>query len=404
MRLHTDPARYAPAAPRGRASLLAAMLLLSACNYRPHSVGQEDVLIILVSDEDRPLLQPLLMNIFDREMATPSGEPYFKVKIVPPDEFETYRKYHSLIVAAVANPIDSTGDVLVRGVLGQQRSLEAEAGGNPIFMIHDLFAQGQILMGLLALGDWIFDQFETQLRLRQSAYIFRYGDHGELSDSLEIEHGWRMRLEPDYLRIKDRPEDRFVWLGRGYPYRWLSVHWVEGADSVKIDRQWAWLRMEHIAGNLFRDIYIDSLFRSEALGMENGHTIFMLKGVWGHKLITAGGPFITYIFRDREQNRVYLISGLVFHPSGSKGLLIKRQEVIMRTFHTFSQPPGKGVGGPQNLTRMIRNQRREPVAGAGISGSGSGSGREELSVFSHQTSVTPSPPAGGSKGGKGSGS
>ena len=390
MRLHTDPARYAHVGPRGRASLLAAILLLSACNYKFPSVGQEDVLIILVSDEDRPLLEPLLMNIFGREMATPSGEPYFKVKIVPPDEFETYRKYHSLIVAAVVNPADSTGDVLVRGVLGQQRSLDAEAGGNPIFMIHDLFAQGQILMGLLALdaihahtelerlGDWIFDQFETQLRQRQKTFVFRYGEHEDLSDSLEAEYGFRIRLEPDYLRIKDRPEDQFVWLGRGYPYRWLSVHWVEEAGSVKIDRQWAWLRMEHIAGNLYRDIYIDTLFRSEALGIENGHTIFMLKGVWGHKLIIAGGPFITYIFRDREQNRVYLISGLVFHPSGSKGLLIKRQEVMMRTFHTFSQPPGKGVGGPQNLTGMIRNLRREPVAaaaGTGISGSSSGSGQ-----------------------------
>lgn len=362
MKLHTDRAYATPAVPGGGAAVLAAMLLLSACGYIPPSVGQEDMLIILVSDEDRPLLQPLLMDIFGREMFTPSGEPYFKVKIVPPEKFETYRKYHNLIVAAVLNPTDSTGDVLVRGVLGEQRAADAEAGGNPIFVTRDLFAKGQILMGLLALdaihahtelerlGDWIFDQFETQLRQRQKIFVFRYGEHAELTDSLQSEHGWSMRLEPDYLRIKDRPEDQFVWLGRGYPYRWLSVHWVEGADSVKIDRRWAWRKMEHIAENLFRDVYIDSMFRSEELGMENGHSIFMLKGVWGHKSQIAGGPFITYIFRDRVQNRVYLTSGLVFHPSGSKGLLIKRQEVLMRTFHTFSRPPEKGVAGPRNLT------------------------------------------------------
>ena len=380
MRLHTDPAIRSRVGHRRGASLLAALLLLTACNYRLPSVGQEDMLIIVVSDVDKPLLQPLLMNIFGREMATPSGEPYFKVKIVPPEKFETYRKYHSLIVAAVINPADSTGDVLARGVLGEERSLEAEAGGNPIFITYDLFAKGQIFMGLLALdaihahtelerlGSWIFDQFETQLRLRQSAYVFRNGDHGELTDSLQAEHGWSMRLEPDYLRIRDRPEDQFVWLGRGYPYRWLFVHWVEGGDTIKIDRQWAWERMEYIAGNLHREIYIDTLFRSEQLGMENGHTIFMIKGVWAHTKITAGGPFITYIFRDRDQNRIYLLSGLVVHPSGSKALLIKRQEVQMRTFHTFLRPPVKGVGGPRNLT--------------GTSDGGSGGG--QLSVVSHQ--------------------
>jgi len=108
--------------------------------------------------------------------------------------------------------------------------------------------------------------------------------------------------------------------------------------------------MEYIADSLFGVVYIDSLFRSAELGDQNGHTIVILRGVWGHRQETAGGPFFTYVFRDREQNRIYFITGIVFNPGGPKALLIRNQEVVTRTFHTFEKPatsraqlPGKDL-------------------------------------------------------------
>ncbi len=347
---------------RPLAAALTAALLSMACDYKPPVVGQADVLVIITSDEDRPLLEPLLMDIFGRTMATPAPEPFFKVLMAPPEKFERYRRYKSLIVASLANPADSSGDLLARRILGPERELAALAGGNPIFVARDFMARGQMFMGILALdaiqvqtelerlGSWVFDQFEEQLRVRQKVVMFRKGDNEDLSDSLAAEYGWRMRLEKDYLRIKDRPEVSFVWLGRGYPYRWLSVHWVEQADTVRLSRAWAWQRMEHIAGKLFTVITIDTLFRTTELGIENGREILILRGVWAHAQQVAGGPFVTYVFRDREQQRIYIVTGLVFHPAGSKVLLIKRQEIMMRTFHTFDEPPEAQAASGRNLT------------------------------------------------------
>ncbi|GAI91512.1 unnamed protein product, partial [marine sediment metagenome] len=258
-------------------------------------------MVILASEEDRPLLEPLLEDVFGRTMATPAPEPYFKVKWALPAEFETFQRYKSLVVASLSNPADSTGDVLIRKILGEERVAEARQGGNPIYVTSDFLARGQIFMGLSAmdaihaqeelsrLRTWIFDQFEQQLRIRQNDAIYRRRVQKKLARQFEEKYGWRLRIQHDYLPIKELPEENFVWLGRGYPFRWLAIHWVEQADTMIISPETAWRRMEYMADSLFGDIYIDSLFRSTHLGDQNGHTIFILRVSGGIESRWAGG-------------------------------------------------------------------------------------------------------------------
>ncbi|MBA7560614.1 hypothetical protein ES708_02243 [subsurface metagenome] len=329
--------------------------LQTACNYIPPVIGQEDILMILASEEDRPLVEPFLLNVFGKEMMTGGWpEPYFKIKWGTPAEFENYKRYKSLIVVSLANPADSTGDLLIRKILGEDRVAQALEGGNPVFVASDYLARGQMFMGLVALDaiqaqeelirlkDWIFDQFDQQLRIRQHQAIYSRRENKKLAREMDEKYGWSLRFEGDYVTIKERSEENFVWTGRGYPYRWLSVHWVEGADTARITPDWCWRKMDDIAGNLFQSIYIDTLLRSTELGAENGHSILILRGAWGHKEEAGGGPFFTYVFRDREQNRIYFVTGVVFHPGAPKTLLIRRQEIITRTFHTFLKPADAG--------------------------------------------------------------
>lgn len=329
------------------------ILPLLQCDYKPPVLGQENVVVILASEEDQPLLEPLFENIFNRTLATPAPEPYFQVKWIRPIEFEDYQNYKSLIVASLANPADSSGDLLIRRILGPERVTAAMEGGNPIFVASDYLANGQMFMALSALDaiqaqnemdrlrTWIFDQFEQQLRLRLHDFIYRMRGNKKLSRTLEEEYDWRLEVPHDYILVKELPEKRFVWLGRGFPYRWLSIHWLEQADSITITPDWTWKQVEYVADSLFASIYIDTAFRSGELGDENGHTLYIMRGTWAHRRETAGGPFFTYVFRDLEQNRVYFLTGMVFNPGGSKNLIIRQQEVIIRTFHTFQGPPPK---------------------------------------------------------------
>jgi len=331
--------------------LILAMALAPGCGYLPPVIGQEDLLVILASDEDRPLLEPLLGEVFGRTMATPAPEPYFKVKWASPLEFKSFRRYKSLVIASLSNPADSTGDVLIRKVLGPERLAEARRGGNPIFVATDYLARGQMFMGITALdaihaqaeisrlSRWIFDRFEQQLRARQLDVVYRHKPEKKLAEELHTKYQWDLRIQHDYLIIRELPAQKFVWLGRGYPYRWLGVHWIDAADTVRLTPDWSWGHMDYVARQLFGAISIDSLFRSNDISAENGHMIYILRGVWAHLTEVAGGPFITYVFRDRAQRRVYFVTGLVFNPGGAKALLLRQQEVMIRTFHTFRDPP-----------------------------------------------------------------
>ncbi|MFB0516755.1 MAG: DUF4837 family protein [Candidatus Neomarinimicrobiota bacterium] len=335
-------------------------LLLIRCDHKPSVIGAEDTLVILVSEEDRPLLEPLLLDVFGRSMATPAPEPYFQIIWATPMDFDTFKRYKNLVIASLSNPADSTGDILVRRILGPERVTAAMHGGNSIFVAGDYLARGQIFMGLTALDAihaqkelsrlraWIFDRFEQQLRVRQYQTMYKRRDKRTLAGELENKYGWRLRIQHDYMPIREQPRKNFVWLGRGFPYRWLSVHWMDQADTVTIRPEWSWQRMEYIADSLFTSVYIDSFFRSTELGDQNGHTLFILRGVWAHRQEIAGGPFFTYVFRDREQNRIYFVTGMVFNPGGSKALLIRQQEVMSRTFHTFEKPAPARVGSQRD--------------------------------------------------------
>ncbi|MFC1547081.1 DUF4837 family protein [Candidatus Neomarinimicrobiota bacterium] len=336
------------------------VLPLMQCGYKPPVLGQENIVVIVASEEDQPLLEPLFSDIFSRTLATPAPESYFRVKWVTPIEFEDYKHYKSLIVTSLSNPPDSSGDLLIRRILGSERVTEAMEGGNPIFVASDYLAKGQMFMALSALDAiqaqneierlrvWIFDQFEQQLRLRLNDFIYRVRGNKKLTKELEQKYDWRMEVPHDYITVKEKPDRHFVWLGRGFPYRWLSIHWMDQAESITITPEWAWERMEYIADSLFASVYIDTLFRSSELGDENGHNLYILRGVWAHRKETAGGPFFTYVFRDPEQNRIYFLTGIVFNPGGSKNLIIRQQEVVIRTFHTFMGSAAKSKDSSGN--------------------------------------------------------
>lgn len=337
------------------------IIALTRCGYKPPVLGQENVVVILASEEDRPLLEPLFEDVFSRVLATPAPESYFQVKWAQPIEFEDYQHYKSLIVASLSNPADSSGDLLIRRILGSERITEAMEGGNPIFVASDYLAKGQMFMALSALdaiqahnemerlSAWIFDQFEQQLRLRLHDFIYRMRGNKKLTQELEEKYDWRVEVPHDYILVKEKPEKQFVWLGRGFPYRWLSIYWLDEAEDIAITPEWSWQRMEFIADSLYASVYIDTLFRSSELGDENGHNLYILRGVWAHRKETAGGPFFTYIFRDHEQDRIYFLTGIVFNPGGSKNLIIRQQEVVIRTFHTLqkSAVPAKESSGNQ---------------------------------------------------------
>ncbi len=330
------------------AALAAALGLFSSCKQLTMSIGAEDTIIIMASREDQLHLEPLMTNIFGRELATPAPEPAYKIKWAYPEEFEKFQHFKNVVVASLISPADSTGDYLMRTLLGSERMDEIYAGGNPVFITKNFYARDQIFMAFTARdaiharqelgrsGEWIFDQFDAMSRDRLLKRTYRYGENSELADELQEKYGWRMKIQKDYVLVKEKPEDNFVWFGRGYPYRWLSVHWIDDANSIAITSDWAWDKMAFVAEELYATIFIDTLFRSNHAIEVNGREVRVQRGVWAHKKEPAGGPFMTYIFRDREARRIYFVNGLVHNPGRNKVVMMRRIEGIARTLDVLA--------------------------------------------------------------------
>jgi hypothetical protein len=63
-----------------------------------------------------------------------------------------------------------------------------------------------------------------------------------------------------------------------------------------------------------------------------GHDAFMIKGLWKLEKDFLGGPFITYVIHDKENNRLLFIDGFLFAHGSTKKRYVERMEIIMHSF------------------------------------------------------------------------
>lgn len=64
----------------------------------------------------------------------------------------------------------------------------------------------------------------------------------------------------------------------------------------------------------------------------NGKYAKQTNGLWKLSDISGGGPFISYVFVDESQKRMYYIEGYVYAPSKNKREPMREVEVILNTF------------------------------------------------------------------------
>ena len=58
-------------------------------------------------------------------------------------------------------------------------------------------------------------------------------------------------------------------------------------------------------------------------------------GLMGKYREAQGGPFLSYLFYDENQDRTYFVHTMIFYPGKNKYLLLKQLDIIAKTFETF---------------------------------------------------------------------
>ena len=110
--------------------------------------------------------------------------------------------------------------------------------------------------------EWILHEFRDILETRIKINIFKHGNNINLSKKIHKMFGYTLDLQPDYKVIKSDSLQPFIWIGRGFPYRWVTIHKSEKSKYIKKDEAWDQLTKEF--ADLMPHIRIGNYMRSVA--------------------------------------------------------------------------------------------------------------------------------------------
>ena len=303
----------------------------------PESVGQANEIIVISSPEDRILIEPFLSDVFSHSIHTPQTEQDFILKYRNPWELESYKKYGNIIIASLDFPKDSTTDILM------QRILDKHKQNAQLLTLGDLYAKNQLFCIIHALDavafeniltsnyEWILEQYHTLFEEKLMQEVYKYGKNKDLSNKIFQIFGHSIDLQPDFKIIKADSLNSFIWVGRGYPYRWITLH--KSRKDSYLDIKSSWEKLKNDYSRHMPKIKISNYYQENEKAYYGNNKIPIMRGIYEHSDSDTGGPFFVYIFDTEQTNEVILISGFVNYPGHEKLLLLKQLEIIAKTLH-----------------------------------------------------------------------
>lgn len=306
--------------------------LLSGCSTLPRTQGEDNQVVIFASPEDKLHIKPFIDKVFEKIIRTPQREPEIKIKWQSPWEIELYQYRPNLIIISLDYPADSTGDRLL------QRFKSKQNQNKSLFIAENVFAQKQKVVSIHAQdavqfqkiigenGDWLRSEVDNAINENVWAHIQTKGQNTILQDRLMRQFRISAFIQEDYKLISE--SDKFIWLGRGYPYRWLTFLTTTKNDYYTVEGAWESISLNY--KSLMPNINLIELLRSEELISLNGERIKIMRGVYEHLESDTGGPFAIYLFDGHVENEVILVGGFVNNPGNEKASLLRQLELTIK--------------------------------------------------------------------------
>ncbi|MFQ6674481.1 MAG: DUF4837 family protein, partial [Fidelibacterota bacterium] len=167
---------------------------------------------------------------------------------------------------------------------------------------------------------------------RQKKHIFKNMEQKKLSERLLEDYGWTMRIQHDWVMIREQPDKNTVWLGRSFPYRWISVYWVDHPPVKRLDSQVVIQAVRDYPHAVYDNINFTPYYERVEKTVLGKWDAWRVEGMWEHSKEPKGGPFVSFLFYDDRTDRLYHINLLIHYPGGNKMLLLRQMEVMARTF------------------------------------------------------------------------
>ncbi len=356
------------------------VLALSACtgdrDFRPFASGNDTDLYAVVDSVswDGAIGDAVRETAGGTVRTLPAPENRYTTiegNVETEERWEEVRSNKNIIVAAPFT--DSTFEAsIVRAFFSDAvRSELRQSGQGGVVVRSDVWRRGQTVVfatgpteqsvaeALRASDERIDRGLERGTRTIMQRDMFDRGRQQNLEDTLMARHDFAVNVQHDFFIVDSTLSpglpSNVAWLRRVLTNTWRSVfvYYEDDFDPSRLTPEFAAslrdsLTADYMQGSQGGRIEIDTRLPFETSEIDfNGRYALELRGVWamfsenaeGRRFPTMAGPFVTYVFYDEGQRRLYLIDGMVFAPNNPKLQFLRQVEVIAQTFRTAQPAP-----------------------------------------------------------------
>ena len=296
--------------------------LLSSCNSLPDSKGAYNELSIISSYEDREYIELFISNVFNDSLYTPILESSYKINYIDPDDFINNKFNKNIIIVSLKYPPDSTIDLLSQKFLDKYNK--------PILSFYEMYAKNQLLLHINShdYDDLIYKTSDylnwIKNEINENIYKNIYYDYSKEKQSEEINNlisekfSIELNIDDNYKILKE--DVNLLWIGRGYPYRWIVINKIKDNQISNFDN------IKYLHETNLTSVIIPTRFKTE-IKMDKYNVV---RGLYEHLDSDTGGPFVTYVYEDIYKDYKLYVSGFVNNPGKDKIILLKQLESIFQ--------------------------------------------------------------------------
>ncbi|NNF58447.1 MAG: DUF4837 family protein [Rhodothermaceae bacterium] len=354
------------------AGLLAFLSLsLAACGPGasaplPNAIGAPgEVMVVADSATWSGPVGDALRQTVGGSIAPPLDIPDFRLirQNLTNEGFSSLRSFKNLIFAAPLNDTSAVARFLEARLDSAGVRLIRAGEGTVVLPRRDLWARNQVVVlaaagtdsllaeAIRARADTLRMAFTGPTLAQTEADMFSRNRQVLREDSLMAAHDFAVNVQHDYFVSQDTTLDvdgqtgQFVRIRRVLSDTWrdLFVYYedgVSGVDSAHVERVTD-AALEQFIRGAYDSSYV-RIDRLRPIRMEPvtiaGRDATETRGLWRMVEDFMGGPFVRYHFYDAEQQRLYIVYGMVFAPQhqfrANKREFLRQLEVIARTFRT----------------------------------------------------------------------
>ena len=298
------------------------LFLFLSCNQLQRATGANNEITIVTSEEDFDFVKLYIQSLFEKSIYTPIEENLYEINIINASNFNLNKYKKNIIIVSLENPRDNDVDLLSKKIM-------SEYDNSNILSLYDLYSSGQIVLNIYShdsnkLGidinenkEWIYNEVVKNIEKNYLYDLDMGNKNKEIESLINEKFSLGILVDENYKLIKN--SDNYVWIGRGYPYRWIIVSQFENKSISDHDFKEEFIK--------FVDENLDDVNISKYMLKTEGHII---RGLYEHDKSGTGGPFFTYKYRNINKDKLIFVSGFVNNPGKKKAYLLLQLETIIK--------------------------------------------------------------------------